>query len=284
MAQKYLGPLFDIHTGGEDHVPVHHTNEIAQTAARCGTRLANYWLHGAFLQIARGKMSKSDGGFLRLATVIERGYDPLAYRYLCQTAHYRSSLEFAWEHLDAAAVALERLRAGVRALDGEPSHEADADAIGRFTRVVNRDLDLPGAIALAWSVLKSDLPRGVKRATLIAFDRVMAIGLDSAPRGEIELRMQSWRSRQRERERDRLGTGPRRIDCGRRSRTPATSWRTGPIARSSFVDAGDPRRHDPTLNRAKESEHDLRTQHPTSRFAKFATRTPPVRRARRMTR
>ena len=85
MAQKYLGDYFDIHCGGEDHIPVHHTNEIAQTEARVGTRLANFWMHGYFLLPNDAKMAKSAGEFLRVQALVERGYDPLAYRYLCLT-------------------------------------------------------------------------------------------------------------------------------------------------------------------------------------------------------
>ena len=102
MAQKYLGDYFDIHCGGEDHIPVHHTNEIAQTEARVGTRLANFWMHGYFLLSNDAKMAKSAGEFLRIQALVERGYDPLAFRYLCLTAHYRSQLNFTWDALDAA--------------------------------------------------------------------------------------------------------------------------------------------------------------------------------------
>ena len=116
MAQKYLGDYFDIHCGGEDHIPVHHTNEIAQTEARVGTRLANFWMHGYFLLSNDAKMAKSAGEFLRLKVLTDRGYDPLAYRYLCLTAHYRTQMNFTWDALDAATTALDRLRNGVYGL------------------------------------------------------------------------------------------------------------------------------------------------------------------------
>ena len=116
MAQKYLGDFFDIHCGGEDHISVHHTNEIAQTEARVGTRLANFWMHGYFLLLNDAKMAKSAGEFLRVQSLVDRGYDPLAYRYLCLTGHYRGQLNFTWDALDAAATALDRLRHGVYAL------------------------------------------------------------------------------------------------------------------------------------------------------------------------
>ena len=175
MAQKYLGDFFDIHCGGEDHIPVHHTNEIAQTEARVGTRLANFWLHGYFLLVNDAKMAKSAGEFLRLKALAERGYDPLAFRYLCLTAHYRSQLNFTWDALDAAATALERLRTGFHALpDAGP---ADAGYLERFTAELNDDLNLPRALALAWEVLRGELPLAARKATLVAFDRVFGLGL-----------------------------------------------------------------------------------------------------------
>ena len=183
MAQKYLGDLFDIHCGGEDHIPVHHTNEIAQTEARCGTRLANFWLHGYFLLQNDAKMAKSAGEFLRLQALIDRGYDPLAYRYLCLTAHYRSQLNFTWDALDAAATGLERMRAGVYAIRDAAAADADPAACARFTAEINDDLNLPRALAVAWEVLRGGLPDAVRRATLLRFDRVFGLRLaDWAPR------------------------------------------------------------------------------------------------------
>lgn len=175
MAQKYLGDLFDIHCGGEDHIPVHHTNEIAQTEARSGTRLANYWLHGYFLLLDRQKMAKSAGEFLRLTLLIERGYDPLAYRYLCLNAHYRTQLSFSWEALDGAATAVERLRAATHALG--PAGEPDAAAVERFRGAVNDDLNFPRALAVVWDVARGDLPAPVAKATLLELDRVLGLGL-----------------------------------------------------------------------------------------------------------
>ncbi|HUH93999.1 MAG TPA: cysteine--tRNA ligase [Casimicrobiaceae bacterium] len=176
MAQKYLGDYFDIHCGGEDHIPVHHTNEIAQTEARVGTRLANFWMHGYFLLEGEAKMAKSAGEFLRLKSLTDRGYDPLAYRYLCLTAHYRSQLNFTWEALDGAATALERMRRGFRALPG--GGMADAGYLERFTAEVNDDLNVPRALALAWELLRGDVvDRPSTRATLAACDRVFGLRL-----------------------------------------------------------------------------------------------------------
>ena len=176
MAEKHLGTYFDIHCGGEDHVAVHHSNEIAQTEARHGTRLANFWLHGAFLKTGDAKMSKSSGEFLRLQSLVEQGVDPLAYRYLCLGAHYRSSLNFTDEALRAAASGLHRLRASVQAL-GPAEGEADAAWLARFTAMLNDDLNYPRALAVAWELLKSDLPDGVKKATMARFDEALGLAL-----------------------------------------------------------------------------------------------------------
>ncbi|MGH8713778.1 MAG: cysteine--tRNA ligase [Casimicrobiaceae bacterium] len=176
MAQKYLGDYFDINCGGEDHIPVHHTNEIAQTEARVGTRLANFWMHGYFLLSNDAKMAKSDGEFLRLQALLDRGYDPLAYRYLCLTAHYRSQLNFTWDALDAAQTGLDRMRRGVHALPagGKP----DAAAVERFTGAVNDDLNIPKALALAWDLLRGDVAeRAAARAAVLEFDRVFGLEL-----------------------------------------------------------------------------------------------------------
>ncbi|MFN7035145.1 MAG: cysteine--tRNA ligase, partial [Bellilinea sp.] len=176
MSAKYLGPFFDIHCGGEDHITVHHTNEIAQTEACYGTRLANFWLHGYFLQLDEGvKMSKSSGKFLRVETLIEEGYDPLAYRMFCLSAIYRQKLNFTWEGLDGSAKALERLRNAFYEW-GEPT-EPDSAYRQKFLEVINDDLNMPRALALTWELVRSELPSGVKKATLLEFDRVLGLDL-----------------------------------------------------------------------------------------------------------
>jgi cysteinyl-tRNA synthetase len=177
MAQKYLGDFFDIHCGGEDHIPVHHTNEIAQTEARVGTHLANFWMHGYFLLANDAKMAKSAGGFLRVATLVERGYDPLAFRYLCLTGHYRTQLNFTWDALDAAQTGLERMRNGFHALPADAFARPDNALVERFGDEINDDLNLPRALAVAWEGLRGDLAPAVKRATLAKLDEVLGLGL-----------------------------------------------------------------------------------------------------------
>lgn len=175
MAVKYLGPYFDIHCGGQDHISVHHSNEIAQTEACHGTRLANFWLHGYFLQVEEEKMAKSAGEFLRTQSLIERGYDPLAYRYLCLTAHYRSTLSFTWKSLDGAATALARLRRAAHEW-GVPG-TVDEQYVQQFTGRVNEDLNTSRALAVVWDLAKSELDNSIKKATLLRFDTVLGLGL-----------------------------------------------------------------------------------------------------------
>ncbi|HEV3106654.1 MAG TPA: cysteine--tRNA ligase [Trinickia sp.] len=178
MSAKHLTPWFDIHCGGIDHIAVHHTNEIAQTEACHGTRLANFWMHGHFLTVDdTTKMSKSTGEFVRMQTLIDRGTEALAYRYLCLTAHYRGPLRFSFDALDAAQAALDRLR---RAYALWPAGgTADERYVARFIDEVNHDLNMPRALALLWDVAKSDLPPEVRRATIDRFDDVFGLRLDA---------------------------------------------------------------------------------------------------------
>lgn len=184
MSAKYLGNLFDIHCGGEDHIPVHHTNEIAQAEACFKTRLANFWMHGYFLQIDSERMSKSSGEFLRLQTLIERGYDPLTYRFFCLNAHYRSKLNFSWDGLNGAEISLNRLRSSFYDLNNPG--EVDQSFLDSFITQINDDLNMPRALAITWELLKSDIPSENKRATLIEFDKVLGLDLENwYPKDEI---------------------------------------------------------------------------------------------------
>ncbi|MDR2244323.1 MAG: cysteine--tRNA ligase [Burkholderiales bacterium] len=186
MAQRYLGDYFDIHCGGEDHLSIHHTNEIAQTEARVGTRLAHFWMHGYFLLLNDAKMAKSAGEFLRIQSLMDRGYDPLAYRYLCLTAHYRKQLTFTWDALDAAQTALERLRQGFFALP-ESDAAPDAALVERYTADLNDDLNLPRALAIVWETLRGTLDPATKRATLAHFDDALGLRLAEWRPAEIAI-------------------------------------------------------------------------------------------------
>jgi cysteinyl-tRNA synthetase len=190
MATKYLGPFFDIHCGGADHIAVHHTNEMAQTEACHGTRLANFWLHGSFLQVADAKMAKSAGDFVRLQTVVEGGYDPLVYRFFCLSAHYHAMLNFTWEGLDGAATALRRLRTA--AYEWGSARTVDVGYVDRFRAQINDDLNMPRALALTWELVKSALPASSKKATLLQFDRVFGLRLAEWHPGEAVVPEAIW--------------------------------------------------------------------------------------------
>jgi len=186
MAIKYLGERLDIHCGGIDHIPVHHTNEIAQAECALGHEWCNWWMHGEFLVFSReeaseeAKMSKSTGEFLTLQSLIDRGYDPLAYRYFCLTAHYRQQLAFSWQALTAAANAFQRLKRTV--LDLRRYYDGKAPPIEKhlaeFRRAAEDDLNMPRALAAMWNALKDDqADRAGIYATLLAMDEVLGFGL-----------------------------------------------------------------------------------------------------------
>lgn len=187
MAEKYLGETFDIHVGGEDHIPVHHTNEIAQCQAKNGHVQANYWLHGYFLNINNEKISKS-GFTLRLKSLIDKGYDPLAYRYLTLTSHYRSQLSFSWEGLAGAQKALRRLREKI--IDMPDGGRVDNQFKAEFFARINRDLNMPQALALVWKVLDSAMEPANKKATLLYFDQIFGLELDKVEQITIPTQVQ----------------------------------------------------------------------------------------------
>jgi cysteinyl-tRNA synthetase len=182
MSAKYLGQYFDIHCGGEDHISVHHPNEIAQTEACYGTRLANFWMHGYFLQFDSERMSKSSGRFLRLQELAARGIDPLAYRYFCLGAHYRTKLNFTWDSLEGAARAFARLR-GLCEAWGAPT-SPDDDFLQKFRAAIDDDLNLPRALAVMWDLTRSALAPGVKKGTILSFDEVLGLRLAKAVASE----------------------------------------------------------------------------------------------------
>lgn len=177
MAQRYLGETFDIHCGGIDHVPVHHSNEIAQSEGANGKTFANVWMHGEFLLMNNAKMAKSSGGFVAVADLKAKGYSPLDYKYHCFTAHYRKQLDFTWESLDSAKTARRRLVEAARSVAGEaakPGAEAFSD---KLKAALADDLNAPAAMAVVWDALKSDLPAGAKAAFLKEAESVLALDL-----------------------------------------------------------------------------------------------------------
>lgn len=193
MSMHYLGESFDIHCGGIDAIPVHHTNEIAQSEAATGKEWVKYWLHGEFLLDDTGKMSKSKGEFLTLSLLREKGFDPLDYRYLVLGAHYRSQLRFSFESLKMAQSARRRIGEAVRALvkagaEAAPIESAEAKAYqAAFLSHVQNDLNTPQAIADLWAVIKDEtLSADERYALVLYFDKALGLRLDEIE-GEEEI-------------------------------------------------------------------------------------------------
>jgi len=184
MSMHYLGNTFDIHTGGIDHIPIHHTNEIAQSEAATGERFVHYWLHNEFLMVYDEKMSKSKKNFYNMADIEAKGADPLALRYLFLTAHYRSKLNFTWESLADAARALDTLRG--RVLEFKAARERPKAADKKkaasyereFVEAVNNDLNTPIALAVLWKMVRdATLGNKAKYKLLMKFDEVLGLRL-----------------------------------------------------------------------------------------------------------
>ena len=181
MSMKFLKQMLDIHCGGTDHIDVHHTNEIAQSEAATGKPFFNWWMHGAFLIISGGKkMAKSEGNFLTLdSSFVQKGLDPLIYRFAAFQSHYRKPMEYSQEGIDAARNGLKHLRNQVRVLAeaGSPG-EVDPGFKGKFSEALNNDLNVPQALAVVQEMLKSDLQPDAKLATILDFDQVLGLDLD----------------------------------------------------------------------------------------------------------
>ena len=182
ISMKHLGEDLDIHAGGIDNAFPHHTNEIAQSESYLGHKWCNYWFHVHHLNSETGKMSKSKGEFLILKTLMDKGYDPMAYRLFCLQSHYRRNLVFSWENLDNAAQAYEKLVAKIATL--KAGGEVDADAFAklkeRFTGALNGDLNTSLAVTAVYDVLKAKTNDATKLAALADFDQVLSLNLLAA--------------------------------------------------------------------------------------------------------
>lgn len=182
IAMEYLGDTIDIHTGGIDHIPVHHTNEITQSEAATGKKFVNFWVHHNFLLVDGEKMSKSKKNFYTLDDIKEKGFEPLALRYLILTSHYRDPLNFTWQSLEAAQNALNNLRDQIREWPLQDGlSEQSKDNVGqfwqKFKEVANQDLNLPQALAILWELVKSDLPESEKADQILKIDQILGLGL-----------------------------------------------------------------------------------------------------------
>ncbi len=179
MSMKALGPTLDIHTGGIDHIAIHHSNEIAQSEAATGKKFVNYWVHHNFLVVGGQKMSKSLGNFYTVEDVVAKGYDPLSLRYLYLQTHYRQEMNFTWESLDAAASSLKKLRSHIT---NDPTASPNLFWIEQFMEALNDDLNTAKALSIVWDMTKRIINPGEKKATLLEMDRILGLGLASGKR------------------------------------------------------------------------------------------------------
>ncbi len=198
MSSKYLGEQFDIHTGGIDHIQVHHTNEIAQSEAAFNKHpWVKYWLHGEFLVIDKDKMAKSGDNFLKLQTLVDKGFDPIVYRYFCLTAHYKQQLKFSFDGLESSRNSFNALKNKVIEIkkddDGEIHKRLDHRYTEEFKELINDDLNMPKVLALMYHVLKDEkISNKDKYSILLDFDRVLGLGFKNMKEeiaevnGEIE--------------------------------------------------------------------------------------------------
>ena len=180
MSRKYLGDVFDIHTGGVDHIPIHHENEIAQSEALLGHPAVNYWMHVEFMQVDGRKMSKSLGNTYTLDQLEERGYSPMDFRYFCLNTHYRKKLNFTFEGMDAAKTAYSRLLALLKACAASDA-KTDPAVIEAFDKefadAVSDDLNIPLGMGALWTLLKNPPSRDIYEAAMRA-DKVLGLSLD----------------------------------------------------------------------------------------------------------
>ncbi|MEK7744981.1 MAG: cysteine--tRNA ligase, partial [Elusimicrobiota bacterium] len=197
MAKTYLGDTFDIHCGGVDHIPIHHTNEIAQAECSSGKPFVRFWLHGEFLVLNKAKMAKSAGSFIKLSDLAPRGFDPLDYRYLCFNTHYRKQMEFSWESLEGAKSARRKLKERVREITREAAGKTAAEEktralLARFEERISDDLDMPGALASLWDVVRPgpELDCAAALRAVDAAEEVLGLGLREAAEKALEPRLQ----------------------------------------------------------------------------------------------
>jgi cysteinyl-tRNA synthetase len=189
MSRKYLGDQFDIHAGGIDHIPIHHTNEIAQSEAATGKHpWVKYWVHNEFLVLAKEKMSKSGGSFITLQTLIEKGYHPLDYRYFLLGGHYRSQLQFSYEALDGAKNSRKSLVNQIKSLAKKcaalPVAKVDEKSqsyIDKFQQALESDLSTPRALAELWGLVRdNNLTAEEILSAVFVMDEVLGLDLEKA--------------------------------------------------------------------------------------------------------
>lgn len=182
MSMKILGKTIDIHIGATDLIFPHHTNEIAQSEAATGKQFVKYWLHGGFLTMKEGKMSKSLGNVLYLKDLLEKNFLPLHYRYLCMTTHYRSPLLFSMENLESAKNSYERLKNIISEIKND--NKTNKKYLDEFEKAINDDLDMPKSLSILWNLIRDEKAEG-KINTIKKMDRVF--GLDLMKKEKIDI-------------------------------------------------------------------------------------------------
>ena len=190
MGRRFLGENFDIHTGGVDHIPVHHENEIAQCKGAFGHNPANFWMHCEFLLVDGGKMSKSLGNIYTISELKEKGIEPLAYKLFCFSSHYRNKLNFTFDGVKASNIALNRIRKGYLAhLNGNDSIEEKEieEYENRFHNAINDDLNIPLAIGVLWDVIKNEKKSKELADLILRFDKVFGLDLANSEKYLQEL-------------------------------------------------------------------------------------------------
>jgi len=182
MSMKYLGKHFDIHTGGIDHIQIHHTNEIAQSEAATGKKFVNYWMHSNFLTFGKEKVAKSTGGLFTLTELQKEGFTPLAYRYFVLTGHYRKPLEFSLESLENAQNSYYRLKNIISEIKDDK--KINKKYLDDFENAMNNDLDTPKALAVLWKFVRDKKASG-KIKTIKKMDSVFGLDLLKKERLQI---------------------------------------------------------------------------------------------------
>jgi len=183
MSRKYLGSHFDIHTGGVDHISIHHENEIAQNEALTGDKSVNYWIHGEFMLVDNGKMSKSLGNTYTIDNLIERGYKPLDFRYFCLNALYSKKLNFTFEGLDAARTSYSRLLKQILKHKQAVKCGTDMNAfVKKFNEAIAEDLNVPLALGILWDTVKLPPAYEVYEFALMT-DKIFGLSLDKCDAG-----------------------------------------------------------------------------------------------------
>jgi cysteinyl-tRNA synthetase len=193
MSNKFLGEQFDIHTGGIDHIPIHHTNEIAQSKAASGKEPAKYWLHNEFVMVEGEKMAKSEHNYITMKEIENKGVDPLALRYLFLTAHYRSKINFTWKSLATAEKTLSTLRENILRLLEPDKTKTDKTRVKfyekEFLKAINDDLNTTNAVKVLWKLLRKEkkIKNKDKYKLILEIDKILGLNLKEVQEEKIKL-------------------------------------------------------------------------------------------------